>query len=250
MAEADTLTLDDAAKFATKHAGTEVTESDFCRAAARGEIVMRAIVHNDAKVQKFDGGIYCNSGKPNENLIVKGAIPTLPISACRQLANAGQASWRTMDGYATVSGEFVRYEIARLADDEPDYITTLRDCRVTGYDVHALADAFIPMSENAAASLQTVQLSSPQVNAEKSHASGRHKLRTNTLDGPISKAITLARSLDTAPVFLALRELALNGEVPFTGEVVSDSLCYTNDDNKHAVLTKNALGKRLKRFIR
>lgn len=149
MTDIDLLTLEDAAKFASKHAGTEITVNDFLLAAARGEIRLRAIVHRDAKVQKYDGGIYLNLGQPNENLIKKGNIPTLPVSACRQLANTGRASWRTIDGYEMINGEIMRYEIARLTDDEPDFETTLSDCRVIGYDVHALADEYIDAPKEA-----------------------------------------------------------------------------------------------------
>lgn len=56
MTDADVLTLADAARMATKHAGEPVTVGDFLRAAARGEITLRAIVHTATKVQKYDGG--------------------------------------------------------------------------------------------------------------------------------------------------------------------------------------------------
>ncbi len=51
IAETDLLTLDEAAAFASKHADTEITPSDFLRAAGRGEVVLRAIIHRDAKLQ-------------------------------------------------------------------------------------------------------------------------------------------------------------------------------------------------------
>ena len=76
-----------------------VTIGDFLRAAGRGEITLRAIVHTAAKVQKHDGGIYCNGGQENENRVPAGAIATLPLTACQHLANAGRASWRTFDGF-------------------------------------------------------------------------------------------------------------------------------------------------------
>jgi hypothetical protein len=81
----------------------------------------------------------------------------------------------------------------------------------------------------------------------------RHKLRKNTIDVPIKKAIQLAGSTDVSAVFLELRDLALAGERPFTGLVENGGLCYQKDDgttiNKHGkphALTKDALGKRLK----
>lgn len=142
ITDTDPLTLNEAAREASRHAGTEVTAADFLRAAARGEITLRAIVHNRAKVQKHDGGIYCNQGEPTENTVPKGAIPTLPIVACQQLANAGRASWRTFEGFEEIDGQWCRFDVAWLADGEPDFETTPDDCRVIGFDVHALADAF------------------------------------------------------------------------------------------------------------
>lgn len=152
ITDTDVLTLEEAAREATKHAGTEVTIADFLRAAARGEITLRAIVHDRAKLQKHDGGIYCNQGEPTENTVPKGAILNLPIAACLQLANAGRASWRTFEGFDDVGGEWCRFDVAWLADGEPDFETTPDDCRVIGFDVHALADAFAADGEATASS--------------------------------------------------------------------------------------------------
>lgn len=139
----DLLTLDKAAKCASTHAGTEIAPGDFLLAAARGEIALRAIVHREARLQKYDGGIYCNQGESTENTVPKGAIVNLPLSACRQLANVGRASWRTFDGFEHQNGVLMRFTVATLLDNEPDFETVPTDCRVMGYDVHALADAFI-----------------------------------------------------------------------------------------------------------
>jgi hypothetical protein len=138
----DVLTLSDAAAMATAHAGETVTVGDFLRAAGRGEITLRAIVHHTAKLQKHDGGIYCNRGQETENTAPAGAILTLPLVACEQLAAAGRASWRTFDGFNTDDGLLMRYTIARLVAGEPDFETVPDDCRVTGDAVHALADEF------------------------------------------------------------------------------------------------------------
>lgn len=167
ITDIDPLTLDEAAKFATKHAGTEITVNDFLRAAARGEITLRAIVHRRAKLQKFDGGIYCNKGTPTENIMPKGCIATLPVSACRQLANTGHASWRTIDGFEMIDGERRRYEIARLTEDEPDIETNLNDCRVIGYDVHALADEYIDAPAEASKQALRVNAKPTQQAASK-----------------------------------------------------------------------------------
>lgn len=143
LADTDVLSLADAANMATKHAGEPITIGDILRAAARGEITLRAIVHSTAKVQKHDGGIYCNGGQENENKVPAGAIATLPLSACQHLAGAGRASWRTFDGFEVVDGVLQRYTKGHLVAGEPDFETAPDDCRVVGYDVHALADSFI-----------------------------------------------------------------------------------------------------------
>lgn len=142
VTDTDVLTLSEAASMATLHAGQTVSVGDVLRAAGRGEIPLRAIVHSTAKVQKHDGGIYCNQGQENENTVPDGAIVTLPLSACQRLSAAGRASWCTFDGFDMVDGILMRFTIARLADGEPDFETLPDDCRVTGNDVHALADAF------------------------------------------------------------------------------------------------------------
>ena len=107
-----------------------------------GEITLRAIVHRAAKVRKHDGGVYCNKGEPNENIVPAGCIANLPLTACQHLANAGRASWRTFDSFEEIDGIWMRYTQGMLTDDEPDFETVPDDCRVVGYDVHALADEY------------------------------------------------------------------------------------------------------------
>ena len=150
MVDTDVLTLAEAASMATKHAGEPVTIGDFLRAAARGEITLRAIVHRTAKVQKHDGGIYCNGGQENENRVPAGAIATLPLTACQHLAAAGRASWRTFDGFKMVDGVLQRYTKGHVVAGEPDFETVPDDCRVVGYDVHALADEYTTPEANQA----------------------------------------------------------------------------------------------------
>ena len=127
IAPTDLLTLDKAAKCASEHASTEITADDFLLAAARGQITLRAIVHREARLQKYDGGIYCNHEMPTENTMPKGSIPTLPLSACQQLANAGHASWRTVDGFEDQDGLLMRFTVATLLDNEPDFETVPTD---------------------------------------------------------------------------------------------------------------------------
>ena len=142
ITDTDLLTLSEAASMASKHAEMEVTPADFLRAAARGEIALRAIVHHDAKVQGSDGEVFCNAGTEIENIVPSGSIPTLPITACQHLAATGRARWRTFDGFKEIDSPWNRYTKGRLLENEPDFVTVPDDCRVTGNDVHALADAF------------------------------------------------------------------------------------------------------------
>lgn len=143
ITDIDVLPLEEAARMATKHAGQEVTPADFLRAAGRGEITLHAVVHRTARVRARDGGVYCNRGQPNENIVPAGCIAILPLTACKHLADAGRASWRTFDGRGEIEGVPVRYAKGMLDDAEPDFETLPTDCRVTGYNVRALADAFI-----------------------------------------------------------------------------------------------------------
>lgn len=143
ITDTDVLTLSEAARFASVHAGAEIAPSDFLRAAGRGEITLRAIVHQTAKLQRIGGGVYCNAGQPNENTAPSGSILNLPLSACNQLAAAGRASWREFESFESIDGILKRYVVAELIPGEPDFETTTDDCRVTGNAVNALADAYI-----------------------------------------------------------------------------------------------------------
>lgn len=142
ITDIDVLPLEEAARMASKHAGQEVTPADFLRAAGRGEISLHAVVHRTARVRAHDGGVYCNKGTPNENIVPAGCIPILPLTACKHLADTGRASWRTFDGFEEIDGVPMRYAQGLLTAEEPDFETVPADCRVTGYNVRALADTF------------------------------------------------------------------------------------------------------------
>jgi hypothetical protein len=75
----------------------------------------------------------------------------------------------------------------------------------------------------------------------------RNKLRRNSLDPAIDDAIKQAGSNELAAVYLKLKAMALDEKLPFTGALDGDALCYTDDENNPAKLSKDALGKRLKR---
>lgn len=94
--------------------------------------------------------------------------------------------------------------------------------------------------------IETVNADAPVLQPPVKVQTTKHKLRANSLDVPIAKAVKQAGSLIMASVYLKLRELALGGESPFLGTTDGNALCYTNDKNQSDKLTKNALGKRLK----
>lgn len=139
ISDVDLLTLDEAASLATKHAKTEITINDFLRAAKRGEILLRAIVHKSATMQP------CRASD-SELFVPETSFPTLPIEACQSLANVSVAKWRhinchePMESLVRLIGTYKRWE---LPVGEPDFETNLADCRVLGNDVHALADSYI-----------------------------------------------------------------------------------------------------------
>lgn len=112
----------------------------------------------------------------------------------------------------------------------------------------AVAEYVVHIPEREAAVLLAA-VTGTQIAAHVSTHSAPIKTRTNSLDAPIKKAVELAGSTDTAAVFLQLKELALGEIRPFTGAIDDGSLCYTDDDDQPALLTKAQLGKRLKKHI-
>jgi hypothetical protein len=135
----DVLTLPEAARFASVHAGTEITSADILRAGARGEITIRAICPRSATMEPCR-----ESDQPLT--MPENCIPTLPLDACKALNITGRAEWRTIDGFEpadSFAGELCRFTRWQLSDTEPDIVTTLDACRVTGWDIHSLADAYI-----------------------------------------------------------------------------------------------------------
>ena len=74
-----------------------------------------------------------------------------------------------------------------------------------------------------------------------------NKLRRNILDPAIDEAIKKAGTTELANVYLQLKELAKDEYPPFTGIFDNDALCYTNENDIQAKLSKSALGQRLKR---
>ena len=134
LSDTDLVTIDEAARLASRHSGTEVTAADVLRAAARGEILLRAICPRDVTM-------YPKADKPEPLHIPAGTLPTLPLSACQAVSVTGRARWRTYEAPVRLEafgGALGYYTAWALADAEPDIETVAQDCRVTGNHVHAL----------------------------------------------------------------------------------------------------------------
>ncbi len=71
--------------------------------------------------------------------------------------------------------------------------------------------------------------------------------RDDALSPAIRKAQANAEDDSVAAVFTALKCMALEGVLPFTGHVSNSGLDYTNGNNEVRPFTRNALQKRLRR---
>lgn len=92
--------------------------------------------------------------------------------------------------------------------------------------------------------LQTLGESKPAISPAP--VTRKNKLRRNSIDPAIDKAIERAGNQKLADVYLQLKELALSELKPFTGHLDGSALCYTDDNGKAAKLSKDALRQRLK----
>ena len=73
------------------------------------------------------------------------------------------------------------------------------------------------------------------------------KRRRDVLDSVVKAAIEKAGCIETAAVWVHLRDLAVIETPPFSGDTSDRALAYTNAGNKAATFTKKALGQRLRR---
>ena len=139
LAHCDYVTLDEAARFASGHAGVEITTTDFLRAAGRGQIQMLAIC--DRVVTWEPCHVTSVPTTTDRKMLFR-----LPIEACKALSQTGSANWRTIESYEhvkTLGDVLCRFTCWQLPETEPDLKTTSDECRLTGYEVHSLSDAFI-----------------------------------------------------------------------------------------------------------
>ena len=238
LADIDVVGLDDAAKFASEHAGKEVTVNDILRAGARGEIPLRAVARAAVTMQPC---------RENEKpFSIPGlSIPTLPLVACQALCNVGLATWRTYDGFETHNGELCRFVRWQIPDGEESLVTVLEDCRLLGYDVHALADAFSDCAPGG-----SVDTSSGDM---KTHAVAAVRVISKRRDD-LAPVIDRARAVcanknDTAEVWNALLSEVTSSSPPnpFTGKSAPEGLMYEKLAGETGFFSKAALRQRLKR---
>lgn len=144
LADSGVLTLEDAAHFASAHAGQEITPEDFLRAAARGEVRLLAMARRDVWMTRIPLAGEVLPEHQRRKRVRADAWASLPVYACRQLAAAGSASWRTEEELEQDErGVWWHVDSWMLEPDEPPFDAAPADCRVTGFAMHALADAFL-----------------------------------------------------------------------------------------------------------
>ena len=161
---------------------------------------------------------------------------------------AGDVQRLEFDGTSALVNMFTTHD-GTLAKIEPGWTVPLAELRFKREELERVASILEgeALRQNPAPS-GTPENAAPPVPVVTPAAATitRNKLRTDSLDAPIQKAIEQAGSLKTAAVFTCLKELARSGEaLPFTGYFEGSALGYTTDDDTTALMTKNALDKRL-----
>lgn len=145
--------------------------------------------------------------------------------------------------YAGIRHDLVEPSQMTNIDDEP--VGFAKGSRASQDNIHgsvALAAVASALSTRDARDSPT-----GHAPAEERPVAKGGKKRRNSLDAAIDKAIELAQgSLSTADVWLHMRELALNEELPFSGHLDERGLAYRKDDVLR-FLTRDALDSRLRR---
>lgn len=248
LADVDLVTLEEAAQFASKHAGVDISTGDFLRACARGQIPLRAVVHRRAKVQKFDGGVLFNKGTENENIVPAGSIPTLPKTACEHLAATGRASWRKFDGFEMIDGVLQRYTKGELVAGEPDFETVPDDCRVAGYDVHALADEYTAPEARQAEPQPAPENTPAAPLMTEGSVKAQPRARRDLLTPAIEAAQKVCQNTFDAPaVWAAMAEMAMAQKHRLLG-VSEDGIKWIDANDEPQFFKLKDLRDRLRRM--
>jgi hypothetical protein len=144
IAYTDLLDLEDAARFASAHAGTEVTAKDFLRAGAREQIRVRAICQRATVMHP-------TRTEDQALTLERGSYAELPPDTCRAISLQGSGAWRTYESAEPAEafgGQLCWYARWCLAADEPDLVSSITECLVTGKDAHAVADLFLQLADS------------------------------------------------------------------------------------------------------
>lgn len=112
-----------------------------------------------------------------------------------------------------------------------------------------LADNGTVAPANATEPADISQNSTDDQRASEPHASSithSTKQRRNELDSVIDEALQITGNDNPTEVFMALKEMALQSTLPFTGIIKGDKLLYTTLKNTEGTLTRNGVSSRIK----
>lgn len=228
------VNVQEAVKFLTQNTGAAWTEAQILAIAAQCHVTLCAVVppwvrmyiNRFFDVESLGPAPYVKPGCSILATVSREMVESLWVTG------KAEAGWVSTDSFSGAKNLYFTVPVP----------LTLIDIRLTRAQLLRILNEW--------EALRRVLASPASPSAARPMIEGlnvRHKLRTNSLDAPIKKAINKAGSIETGAVYLELREMALHCENPFTGEFDGDALCYTKDDNRTAAkLTKDALGKRLK----
>jgi hypothetical protein len=204
MSADELLPLREASRLASKHAGQEITERDFLRAGARGEISLRVVMPRTVTLQPVRV-----SEKPIT--LRKGEFREITPQTCEILSVTGTAHWRVVESHEQVEameGRLCRFECWRLPQEEDDLVSTVGECAVMGHDVHALADALAehaqepPLAETSPAAVgrsaapvavtvvNGVQTAGPVFSMTRAALVSRHEHHWQTIQSDLKNAST------------------------------------------------------------
>lgn len=130
-------------------------------------------------------------------------------------------------------------------------VLPLTDGRVSdGFTVTGFLNfVAVPSSEWLFLGSDALALAPPSVPAPIAPPSRGVNTRDGVLDPIIRKAINLADSTAPIAVFLILRDMALEGETPFTGEICADgALAYRDKKNAPQELSSGDLARLMRKY--
>lgn len=256
--------IEEAAEYLSKALNQPINYKDVVDIAANGRIRFCkrfneslskfSIVNGTLKCEGEYGfrgviGILAERILPTLNELITPDRDKITFSTIKQIIEIERLNHKKYDPRLIEHGAWLgKKKINKSPWDKPEqevFIVNLHEVYVPEQD---LLD-FI--AENKAErSLTNKDTSAIKITPEtESDRTNTKKLRRNSLDPAINKAIKNAGNTIPAYVWLALKELALSEEKPFSGITGTKGLEYTSDNDEKKYLSKDALRKRLKRQI-